>query len=238
MKEKGDLSRIYSFRSRELFGALYALRQLNPGHSLGPLKYSRELLSPHGGHDIETIKKEIQSLIPVIAENYRLIFGENFPSLTKHSLLFSNIDKLAIVEVINLRSLSEFPTLSYVVFPNIDKSLPPRLVDSQYGQSITGNLKYPLLQSTIEWGSVMGGFGYSPIDITLDGERLYDPKAWVVKTRFSSRAAIIEQVYSLISIDLKYLLSSEHMGKEYGSLQLINDQYLALAARAIVNVSE
>jgi len=84
----------------------------------------------------------------------------------------------------------------------------------------------------------MGGFSYSPINITLNGERLYDPKAWVIKTRFSSRAAIIEQVYSLISIDLRYLLSEKHMGKEYGSLRLINDQYLALAARTILNGSE
>ncbi len=238
MKQKGDLSQIYSFRSGELLGAFYALRQLNPDHSLGPLKYSRERLSPHGGHDIETIKKEIQSIIPVIVENYKLIFAENFPSLTKHSLFFSNIDKLAIIEVINLRSLSEFPTLSYIVFPNVDRSLSTKLVDSRYGQSITGKLRYQSLQSSIEWGSVMGGFGYSPIDITLDGERLYDPKAWVIKTRFSSRAAIIEQVYSLISIDLRYLLSEKHMGKEYGSLRLINDQYLALAARTILNGSE
>lgn len=236
--QNDDLSRIYSYRSGDLLAAFYALSQLDPKESLGSLKYSPERLSRHGGHDIETIKKEIQSLIALIVGNYKLIFAENFPSLTKHSLFFSNIDKLAVVEVINLRSLSEFPTLSYVVFPNMDRSLSPKLVDSRYGQSITGKLKYPLLQSTIEWGSARGGFGYSPIDITLDGERLHDPNAWVIKTRFSSRAAIIEQVYSLISIDLKYLLSSKHMGKEHGSLRLINDQYLALAARAIVNDSE
>lgn len=235
VKQRDKLSQVYSYRSNELLATLYALGQLNPNGPLGSLRYSRERLSPHGGHDIETIKKEIQDLIPVIVENYKLVFSENFPSLTKYSLFFSNIDKLAIVEVINLRGFSEFPTLSYIVFPNMDRSMSTKIVDSRYNQSITGKLKYQSLQSLREWGSVKGGYGYSPIDITLDGERLYDPRAWVIKTRFLTRAAIIGQVYSLISSDLKYLVSARHMGKEYGSLQLINDQYLALAAHSILH---
>jgi hypothetical protein len=234
-RQKDDLARIYFFRSAELLAVLYVLSQMDPTQSLGPLRYSRERLSPHFGHDIETIKKELQNLIPIIVENYKLIFATNFPSLIKYSVFFSNIDKLAIVEVINLRSLSEFPTLSYIVFPNIDRIVSTELVDSRYGQSITGRLKYPSLQGTHEWGSVTGGYGYSPIDIILNGRRFYDPQSWTIKTPFYSRAAIMEQVYSLISIDLKYLLRANRMGKDFGSIQLANDQYVALAARSISN---
>jgi hypothetical protein len=235
LKRRDALYPSYFARSSELLATQYVLGQLDSNNPLGSLRYSREKLSEHAGHDIETIKNEIETLIPIIIENYKKVFAENFPALAKHSRFFADIDKLAIVEIINLRSRSEFPTFSYVIFPHGDKPESIKFVDSRYGQSITGRLKYPSLHGQIEWGSVTGGFGYSEIDITIDGERLYEPAAWVIKARFSSNTPVLDQVYSLISSDLKFILNARTIHwTDYGYSRLANDQYVRRSAQAML----
>ena len=226
----------YYHRSRELIAILFALSQLKTDEPLGSVRYSPNKLSRTSGKKIEIVEEEMKKLISLIIENYKLVFAENFPSLTDYSLFFNNLDKLAIVEILRLKSISEFPALSYIVFPNSNKPISTRIVNTLFNHSITGNLKFRTLYGEGYSQGGGSGSGYNEIDVAFDGMRLHDPEAWIIKTRFSYLTPILDQVYALISQDLKSILRAKFLDwPDNRSSNLINDTYLRMAADSMMD---
>ncbi len=237
LKNRDDLYPSYFHRSNELFATLFALSQLDTDDQLGLPKYSTENLRGYLEGNSETTKLEFEKLLPLIIKNYKLIFTSNFPSLINVSQFYLHIDKLAIVEIVRLGRSSWIPTISFIVCPEMRGPISTKVITTPYNRSLTGGLKFHTLGSKGHYIESIGGdCGYTEIDIDLDNVHVQDSKAWVIRTQFSHLTPILDQVYSLISHDLKYIFNAKHMDwKDNLSSRLVNDQYLQLAAKSIIN---
>jgi hypothetical protein len=236
LKKRGNLYSSYLYRSNELFATLFALSLLDENSSLGLPQYSLDILWEHKGTKTETFIDEVKKLIPTIIKNYKLLFTKNFPSLAHYSHFLANVDKLSILEIRRLGGFSDFPAFSYIVCPNIDETIPTKVIITSYNQSLTDKLNFKSLYGEGYAHSMDSGCGFIQLDTTIDKLHIHDPKAWVIKTRFPSRTPILDQVYSLISHDLKFMFNANHMQwKDDLSSQLVNAQYLRFAAKSITN---
>jgi hypothetical protein len=234
-KKDRDSFHVYQNRQNELLAALFALSQMVQDVQLGLQKYSIDKMQKYIDGDSVTTKLEFEQLLPTIIENYKEMFIKNFPFVAEQSPFFINIDKLAIVEMIRLGRDGEFPKISYVVCPQMTETAPTKVVSTPYTHSLTGGLKYQNLHSGGHYVDSAGGkSGYIELDTIVDGVRIQDPHAWVVRTPFKSRTIILEQVYSLIAHDLRYLLHADHANwKDDITSNLANGYYLQLAAKSL-----
>jgi len=174
-------------------------------------------------------------LLPYIIHNYKLLFSLNFPKLVEFSDFFTNIDKLAVVEIVRSSGFSDFLALSYIVCPSIVGNNTIKVFYTSEGHSLTEKLYFKSL-----WGegysvSSDSGCGYIKLNMTIENEHIYEPQAQVIKTRFPSRTPIIDQTYSLISSNIKSLLNANHLDWRDSNSDLVNDDYLHFAASSIVH---
>ena len=80
-----------------------------------------------------------------------------------------------------------------------------------------------------------GACKHHALNADIDDVHLDDPEAWVIQTRYPSRTPVLDQVYSLISHELKYIFNAKHMDwKDDITSQLVNDRHLHLAAKSIL----
>jgi hypothetical protein len=208
---------------------------MNNNEILGHLKYSRDDLWKFHRGSFESIVDDLYQLLPIIIDNYKLLFTTNFPSLIGYSQFYKNIEKLVIVEVVR-SSHSDFPALSYIVAPNIKKVPSIKVVTTFQNDRLIKKLNFKTLYGEgYSQGGGDSGCGYFKLDVDIDGVHLEDPEAWVIQTRYPSRTPILDQVYSLISHELKYMFNARHMDwKNDLTSQLVNERYLRLAAESIL----
>jgi hypothetical protein len=235
LKARDNLYPSYFHRSNELFSVLFTLSQMKSNETLGHLKYSRDDLWRFYSEGFDTIIDDLYRLVPIIIDNYKLLFAANFPSLIDYSQFLKNIEKLVVVQAMR-SSHSDFPSLSYIVAPNIEKVPPLKIVTNFQNNSLIQRLNFKTLYGEgYSQGRGDGGCGYFKLSADIDGVHLDDPEAWVVKTRYPSRTPILDQVYSLISHELRYIFNARHHmdWKDDLTSQLVNDRYLQLAAKSI-----
>src|SRR6266498_367479 len=239
LKTQDDLYPSYFHRSNELFSVLFTLSQMKGDETLGHLKYSRDDLWRFYSEGFDTIINDLYQLIPIIIDNYKLLFAANFPSLIGYSQFHKNIGKLAIIEVMR-SSHSDFPTLSYIIAPNIEKVPPIKIITTFQNNSLIERINFKSLYGGgYSLGGGDSGCGYIRLNVDIDGVHLEDSEAWVIQTRYPSRTPILDQAYSLISHELKYIFNARHMDwKDDLTHQLVNDQYLQLAAKSIITRQE
>lgn len=235
LKTRDSLYPSYFHRSGELFSTLFALSQMTGDETLGHLKYSRDDLWKFYRDGFDHIVYDLYQLIPIIIDNYKLLFEANFPSLINHSQFYKNIEKLAIVEVMR-SSHSDFPSLSYIVTPNMERVPPVKIITAFPNTSLIQRLNFKSFQRKgYSQGRGDSGCGYFGLNLDIDGVHLNDPEAWVIQTRYPSRTPILDQVYSLISHELRHILGADYMDwKDDSSSRLVNDRYLQLASRSII----
>jgi hypothetical protein len=199
LRTRDNLYPSYFHRSNELFSVLFTLSQMKGDETLGHLKYSRDDLWRFHSEGFDTIIDDLYRLTPIIIDNYKLLFAANFPSFLDYSQFYKNIEKLVIVQVMR-SSHSDFPALSYIVVPNIEKVPPIKIITTFQNNTLIERINF---KSFYEEGYSLGrgdsGCGYFKLDTDIDGVRLDDPEAWVIQTRYPSRTPILDQVYSLIS---------------------------------------
>ena len=235
LKTRDNLYPSYFHRSNELFSVLFTLSQMKSDETLGHLKYSRDDLWRFHSEGFDTIINDLYRLIPIIIYNYKLLFTANFPSLIGYSQFYKNIEKLIVVEVMRSSS-SDFPALSYIVAPNIEKVPPIKIITTFQNNSLIERLNFKSLYGEgYSQGRGDSGCGYFRLNADIDDVHLDDPEAWVIQTRYPSRTPILDQVYSLISHELKYIFNARHMDwKDEMNSQLVNDRYLRLATKSII----
>lgn len=233
LKTRDNLYPSYFHRSNELFSVLFTLSQMKGDETLGHLKYSRDDLWRFHSEGFDTIINDLYRLIPIIIDNYKLLFAANFPSLIGYSQFHKNLEKLVIVEV---ERTSGFPALSYIVTPNVEKVFPTKIITAFRNNSLIKRLNFNSLYGEgYSQGGGDSGCGYFRLNADIDGMHLDDPEAWVIQTQYPSRTPILDQVYSLISHELKYIFNARHMDwKDDLTSQLVNDRYLQLAAKLII----
>jgi hypothetical protein len=233
LKTRDDLYPSYFHRSNELFSVLFTLSQMKGDETLGHLKYSRDDLWRFHSEGFDTIIDDLYRLVPIIIDNYKLLFSTNFASLVNYSQFLKNIEKLVVVQAIRSNN---FPPLSYIVAPNIEKAPPLKIITNFQNNSLIKRLNFKTLYREGYSQGGDSGCGYFSLNADIDGVHLDDPEAWVVQTRYPSRTPILDQVYSLISHELKYIFHASHMDwkGDIGS-QLVNDRHLWLAARSMVS---
>jgi len=235
LEKRDNLHHMYSLRFGQLFAVYFALSLLDPEDHLGHPPYSIDRLWGYLKGPMEPLVNEVENLIPCIVRNYKLLFSQNFPSLVQYSNFNINIDKLAIVELSRSAGFSDFLTLSYIVCPSISEVRPVKVVSTTGEHSLVEKLNFSSL-----WGegysiSPNSGYGYVALDTTIDNEHIYEPKAWVIKTRFPSRTPIIDQAYLLIAHNLKSLLNADNMDWREDFSSLANSNYLRFAAKSVVS---
>ena len=221
--------------TNQLFAMHFALSKLDPEDHLGHPPYSIDKLWGYLRGPVDPFLDEVKNLIPYLIYNYKLLFSLNFPTLVEYSDFFTNIDKLAIVEIVRSSGFSDFLALSYIVCPSIVGKKPIKVICTSEGHSLTEKLNFNSL-----WGegySVSGdsGCGYIELNVTIENEHIYEPQAQVIKTRFPSRTPIIDQAYSLISNNLKSMLNASHSDWRDSYSDLVNNEYLRFAASSIVH---
>lgn len=230
LKNRDNLYPSYLSRSNELLMVLFSLSQMPPNDSLGHLKYSiSELYEYHENFDY--ILDGLTQLLPVIIENYKSIFEINFPELIAYSVFYNNIEKLVLLEALK-KGHSEFPTLSYVVAPNVENVSSTRIVAAAKNNSIIDRLHFKSLYG----GGYSGGgnCGDLQLDADIGGVKVQDREARTIRTRYPSRTPVLDQVYALISNELRLILNSDRMDwDDSSSSWLVNNKYLQLAARAL-----
>ena len=237
LKKSDPLFPSYFHRSNQLLAVFFVLSQMKGDENLGHLKYSVDNLwkfgRERGGY--ESLIDETYKLIPIIIRNYKLLFAKTFPSLIGYSHFYQNIEKLVVVEIVK-SSFSDFPTLSYIVAPNLEKVFPTKIITTFKNKSLTENLHFKSLYGEGYSHGGDSGCGYIQLDLDIDNVRLDDPEAWAIKTRYPSRTPILDQVYSLISHELRYIFNARHMDwRDDLTSQLVNDRYLQLAAQSIIS---
>lgn len=227
--EHDNLHQIYIYRLKQLIPVNFALGLLNQEDHLGHLPYSLDSLWSHKNNSTELFVNEVKNLIPCIIRNYKLLFTQNFPYLVQYSDFYSNIEKLAIVELSRSTIFSDYFALSYIVCPNISGEIPVKVILATGEQSLVEKLNFDSL-----WGggysvSHDSGCGYFGIDIKLEDVYIYEPKAWAIKTRFPSRRPILDQTYSLIAHNLKYILNPDAMDWRENYSDSDSSKYLSFA---------
>lgn len=236
LKKRDNLSPSYYHRLNELCMALFSMSQMDDADRLGSRRYSLDKLLGTRSGAIKPDSNEVKNVISIIIENYKLLFAANFPLLTTYSPFFKNIDNLSVVEILHDTS-SDFPTLSYMVCPNLPERVPLKVIDASRNSPLIEKVCFQTLRGGGYFQSMGNGFGYGEIDTTIDDIPIRDPKAWVARTRFPSRIPILDQVYSLIFHELGYLLGASHNNKwkDDFSSNLINDQYIRMATISLAN---
>ncbi|HOF59870.1 MAG TPA: type I restriction enzyme HsdR N-terminal domain-containing protein [Candidatus Cloacimonadota bacterium] len=235
LERRNSLYPSYLRRTNQLLAMYFALSKLNPEDHLGHPPYSIDKLWNYLRGPIDPFIDEVKNLIPYIIQNYKLLFSQNFPSLIQYSDFYSNIDKLAIVEIVRSSGFSDFLALSYIVCPSIVGNKTIKVIYTSEGHSLTEKLYFKSL-----WGegysvSSDSGCGFIELNMTIENEHIYEPQAQVIKTRFPSRTPIIDQAYSLISSNIKSLLNANHLDWRDSYSDLVNDDYLRFAASSIVH---
>lgn len=233
LKTRDNLYPSYLHRSNDLFMVLFSLGQMNPDETLGHLRYSvDDLYSYHEG-SFDSIITSLEQLLPIVIENYRMIFETNFPELISCSLLYNNIEKLVILEALRTGH-SDFPTLSYILAPSLDEAPPTKIITAFKNSSLIEKLHYRSLHGG--GYSIGGNVGYFELDTEIDDVHIQEPEALVIRTRYPSRTPVLDQVYSLISNELKYIFNADRMDwQSHLSSQLVNGSYLNIAAKAILS---
>lgn len=235
LKTRDNLYPSYLHRSNELFSVLFTLSQMKSDETLGHLKYSRDDLWRFHSEGFDTIINDLYKLIPTIIDNYKLLFAANFPSLISYSQFHKNIEKLVIIEVLR-SSHSDFPALSYIVAPKIEKVHPIKVITTFQNNSLIERINFKSLYGGgYSLGGGDSGCGYFRLNADIDGTHLEDPEALVIQTRYPSRTPVLDQVYSLISHELKYIFNARHMDwNDDLTSQLVNDRHLQLAAKSMI----
>src|SRR5574339_353625 len=101
-------------------------------------------------------------------------------------------------------SHSDFLALSYIVAPNIEKASPLKIITTFQDNSLIEKINFnSLYGGGYSIGRGDSGCGYFRLNVDIDGEHLVDPEAWVIQSRYPSRTPVLDQVYSLISHELK-----------------------------------
>lgn len=235
LKTRDNLYPSYFHRSNELLSVLFTLKQMKSDEALGHLKYSRDDLWRFHSEGFDIIIDDLNRLIPIIIDNYKLLFTANFPSLVNYSRFLKNIEKLVLVQAMR-SSHSDFPSLSYIVTPNLEKVPPLKIVTNFQNNSLIQRLNFKTLYGEgYSQGRGDSGCGYFRLSTDIDGVPLVDPEAWVIQTRYPSRTPVLDQVYSLISHELKYIFNAKHMDwKDDITSQLVNERHLRLSAKSIL----
>lgn len=235
LKKNDALFPSYLSRSKDLFATYYALNNLDENSKLEPLPYSVEKLLGIKGAvkpDIEEVKK----LIPLVINNYKLLFQANFPKLATYSPFYNNIEKLSVVEIIH-NSNSDFPLFSYMVCCNVPQNTTLNVINTS--KALIKNVRYETIKSRGHHLEMGEGCGFGEANIPLGNETFHEPDAWVIRARFASQTPILDQVYNLISHELKYLFNARHLDwKEGSSWNLANDRYLEYAQLSLMNKKE
>jgi hypothetical protein len=122
------------------------------------------------------------------------------------------------------------------VAPNIEKTPPLKIITNFQNNSLIKRLNFKTLYGEgYSQGRGDSGCGCFSLNADIDGVHLDDPEAWVVQTRYPSRTPILDQVYSLISHELKYIFHVSHMDwKDDIGSRLVNDLHLRFAAQSII----
>jgi hypothetical protein len=235
LERRDSLYPSHLHRTNQLFAMHFALSKLDLEDHLGHPPYSIDKLWGYLRGPIDPFINEVKNLLPYFINNYKLLFSLNFPTLVDYSDFFTNIDKLAIVEIGRSSGFSDFLALSYIVCPSIVEKKPIKVIYTSEGHSLTEKLHFTSL-----WGegysvSHDSGCGYVELNVTVDNEHIYEPQAQVIKTRFPSRTPIIDQAYSLISNNLESMLNASHSDWRDSYSDLVNNEYLRFAASSIVH---
>jgi hypothetical protein len=122
------------------------------------------------------------------------------------------------------------------VTPNLEKVPPLKIVTNFQNNSLIQRLNFKTLYGEgYSQGRGDSGCGYFRLSTDIDGVPLVDPEAWVIQTRYPSRTPVLDQVYSLISHELKYIFNAKHMDwKDDITSQLVNERHLRLLAKSIL----
>jgi hypothetical protein len=234
LKTRDNLYPSYMHRSNDLFMVLFSLMQMNPDDTLGHLKYSADDLYSYHEGNFDSIITSLEQLLHIVVDSYKIIFEANFPELTAFSLLYNNIEKLVILEALRTGH-SDFPTLSYIIAPSLEKVPPTKIVTAFKNSSVIEKLHFKSLHGG--GYSMGGGFGYFELDIEIDDFHLQESEAWAIRTRYPSRTPVLDQVYSLIANEFEYFFNADRMDWENDlSSRLVNDRYLQLAASEIKKI--
>lgn len=235
LKKQDALYPSYFHRTNELFATLFTLSQLDSESLLGLPQYSLDTLLQYEDN-VEACKNELTRLNPIVIKNYKTLFSTNFPSLIYSSEFFKNIEKLAIVELVNQGSY--IPAFSYVVCPNIPEILSTEVITTSQKSSFTDKLRFKSLKGEGYSHDSYSGCGYVELNVEINDKHISDPEAFAIRTRFSFRTPILEQAYSLISHELRYLLRANHSEwKDINNSELANSAYLSLAAKSLLKRS-
>jgi hypothetical protein len=230
-ERKDHLYRSYLMRCNHLFVALFALRQLDPTLPLGKLNYSVDKFWDYLPKGLDLTRNELVEFIPKVWANYRTMFEVNFPKLIPYSHFFGDSDKLSIIEIAR-ESARDFIIISYILTKQNDMPAPVIFISTPYRDSITQSLHF---KTKIESGysiSSHAGCGFITLDTTVNGIRLYDKQAWVVKTSFPSRTPLLDQVYQILFFDLEYILRAKSSFRHQArTSELTNSSYIEMIAK-------
>lgn len=153
-------------------------------------------------------------LTPVIIQAYRSMIERNFPKLCDYFALYKNGNASILVEVTHENSIlsSDFVEIRYVVLPSVEVGDSHRVYTRERNRSLA-QVAQNLGESIMGFRSEGFGFGFGSMELSLDlgDEHIDEPKAFVYRTRFPSRAPITSQVYQLIRVESEQLFGGDRM---------------------------
>jgi hypothetical protein len=192
-------------KHKELLSLLFYLKSLPSDRTLEDRKSNpKENFKYLAENNIDEAKTIMQSLYKDIIENFKTLFENNFYNLCLYSPLYISLNHLTFIQI-TWPTHTDYLALSYGFSKEKPPIKEPYIFTACDELSKTTTLYRPSFSSfSTSWSN--SDAGYLVLDEKdfefLEGQTQF----WVSKTVFPSRQPIQNQVYKLISNELKYLL--------------------------------